>query len=206
MGFGILSDNVLIEWQSVTVLINEKKAGTYCLLPGPVCRHEVSETMDFSISTVTVLLKGRIIEIRFKIWIWQHILDNSFGVTKPDIVFCLHPWRNIVCRLRSVMLYAKWLPGDIAKRGRINYIVKIFSVGKWGLILVDSKRCRPETKNEVDVPGGHLVTTKEKVGKFELESIIVRLPVVRCRIWITGRCVRRYILSVLITYLSWKQY
>ena len=44
---------------------------------------------------------------------------------------------------------------------------------------MDGKRHCPETKNEVDVPSQHLVTTEEEVGKFELEAIIVWLPVVR---------------------------
>lgn len=97
------------------------------------------------------------------------------------------------------------MPGDVAKRGGINCVVKFFSVGKWGFIVVDSKGCRPEAKNEVDVPGGHLVTTKEKVGKFKLEAIVVWFPVVKPQIQMTRRCFRRYIVSILIADLSCEQ-
>ena len=44
---------------------------------------------------------------------------------------------------------------------------------------MDSKRCHPETKNEVDVPSKHLVLMEEEVGEFKLEAIVVGLPVVR---------------------------
>lgn len=86
--------------------------------------------------------------------------------------------------------------------------MKVFSIRKWGLITVDSKRCRPKIKKGVDVAGRHLVTPEEKVGKFELEAIIIWLPlaVVRLQIRIRRRCVRLYsIVSVLITDLSYKQ-
>ena len=156
---------------------------TYCLLPGPDCRHEVSKMMD---SIGTVLLKGHIIKIRFKIGVWQHTMDNSLGVSKPDIIFCLHPWWYIVCRLSSIMLYAKWFPDNVAKRSGINDIIKFFSIGKWGLILMDHKRCRPETKNEVDVPSRHLVMTEEEVGKFELEAIIVCFQLLGPRLKLQG--------------------
>ena len=67
---------------------------------------------------------------------------------------------------------------------------------------MDGKRCRPETKNEVDVPGRHLASMEEEVGEFKLEAIVVGLPVVRPQIQITGRCVRWYKISILIAYLS----
>ena len=102
---------------------------TYCLLPGPDCRHEVSKTMD---SISTVLFKGNIIKIRFKIGVWQHFMDNSLGVSKPDVIFCLHPWWYLVCRLSSIMLYAKWFPDNVAKRSGINDIIKFFSVWNGG--------------------------------------------------------------------------
>jgi hypothetical protein len=64
---------------------------------------------------------------------------------------------------------------------------------------VDGKRCRPETKDEVNVPGRHLVATEEEVGEFELEAIMVWLPVLRFQIRMTGRRVGRYKISILIT-------
>ena len=75
------------------------------------------------------------------------------------------------------------MPRDITKEGGINSAVK-FCVGKWGLIIVNSKICCPETKNENDDLSRCLIMTDSdlEVGKFELEAIIVWLPVMRLQI------------------------
>lgn len=70
------------------------------------------------------------------------------------------------------------------------------------------KRCSPEVKDEVDVPGGHLIATIQKVSNFKLETSIVWCPVVRTSIRITWRrrCIGWYVVAILIadpSYSKW---
>ena len=51
---------------------------------------------------------------------------------------------------------------------------------------MDHKRCRLETKNEVDVPSRHLVMTEEEVSKFKLEAIIVCFQLLGPRLKLQG--------------------
>jgi len=87
MGLGILSNNILMLWESILCHRDCTKK-TYHLVPSPIPRHEVSEAMNASNH---VLLIWHVIKTRFKVGIGQEVVDQGVRIPKPNDVLCLHP-------------------------------------------------------------------------------------------------------------------
>jgi hypothetical protein len=87
MCFRIFRNNVLVNTMSIH-LIKEVIARTYCLSPGPICRHEVAEAVN---SIDSALLERRVIETRLEIGVTEEIADDQTGIPKPDLILNFHP-------------------------------------------------------------------------------------------------------------------
>ena len=175
---------------------------TYCLIPCPVSGHEVLKAM----STTSMLLKRCVIKTWHKVGIRQEIMDQSAGISEPDVVLGFHPrWNISIYRLYSIVLQTKRFPGNIAKGNSIDSVVHSCSCRKRWFIIMDGKRRSPKAEHKVDIPSGHLVTTEKKVGDFKLKPIIKWCPVIRSSIWIARwrRRVGWYGISILVTDLPY---
>jgi hypothetical protein len=59
----------------------------YCLPPCPVARHEILVMMAVFI----IFLQGSIVKLPIEFWIRNHVAKKCVRVTKPDVLFSIHP-------------------------------------------------------------------------------------------------------------------
>src|SRR6266487_5666152 len=136
----VLSNDILIKMRLKNENIENE---THRLRPSPVARKEVLK------SALAIWLKfaiGCVIKFSIKIWVPHEFANNCEGIPEPDVVFCIHPRRNIVVWFFTLVLRSKALPPNVCEWRYIHRIIEILVISKWWVVAVFEYLCRPDVQ------------------------------------------------------------